>query len=93
VATSVLPSPVRISAILPWCRTMPPIICTSKWRMPVVRTLASRRSQKPPAESRRALRVASLAFFFVGDVADRTLHLLFETRRARAQLLVRKRLH
>ena len=25
VATSVLPSPVRISAILPWCRTMPPI--------------------------------------------------------------------
>ena len=33
VATSVLPSPVRISAILPWCRVMPPMSCTSKWRI------------------------------------------------------------
>ena len=46
MATSVLPSPVRISAILPWCKTMPPISCTSKWRMPVVRTLASRTMAK-----------------------------------------------
>ena len=29
VATSVLPSPVFISAIMPLCRTMPPISCTS----------------------------------------------------------------
>src|SRR5688500_17580851 len=42
VATSVLPSPVRISAILPWCNAMPPTICTSKWRMPSVRFEASR---------------------------------------------------
>ena len=30
VVTSVLPSPVRISAILPALSTIPPIICTSK---------------------------------------------------------------
>src|SRR5882762_3908045 len=30
VATSVLPSPVRISEILPSCRTMPPISCMAK---------------------------------------------------------------
>ena len=46
VATSVLPSPVRISAILPWCSTMPPISCTSKWRMPSVRRDASRTAAK-----------------------------------------------
>ena len=34
VATSVLPSPVFISAILPWWSTMPPISWTSKGRMP-----------------------------------------------------------
>ena len=39
VATSVFPSPVFISAILPRCRTMPPINCTSKWRM--LRTAAA----------------------------------------------------
>ena len=33
VAINVLPSPVRISAILPLCSTMPPINCTSKWRI------------------------------------------------------------
>ena len=33
MATSVLPSPVFISAILPLCSTMPPISCTSKCRM------------------------------------------------------------
>ncbi len=42
VATSVLPSPVFISAILPSFRTMPPINCTSKWRMPSFRRPASR---------------------------------------------------
>ena len=34
VATRVLPSPVRISAILPSWRQIPPIICTSKCLMP-----------------------------------------------------------
>src|SRR5207245_4429066 len=42
VATSVLPSPVAISAILPSWRTMPPISWTSKGRMPTVRRAASR---------------------------------------------------
>src|SRR5260370_10377594 len=42
VATSVLPSPVFISAIFPSWRTMPPINCTSKWRMLRWRRPASR---------------------------------------------------
>ena len=42
MATSVLPSPVRISAIFPSCKAIPPISCTSKWRMPSARTPASR---------------------------------------------------
>src|SRR6266446_6006896 len=44
VATSVLPSPVAISAILPSCRTIPPMSCTSKWRMPSERRAASRQT-------------------------------------------------
>src|SRR3989441_1032228 len=46
VATSVLPSPVAISAILPSCNTMPPMSCTSKWRMPRWRRAASRHTAK-----------------------------------------------
>src|SRR3990172_101054 len=42
VATSVLPSPVFISAILPLCRMAPPINWTSKWRWPMVRRLPPR---------------------------------------------------
>ena len=42
VAVSVLPSPVRISAIAPECRTIPPMSCTSKWRMPISRLPVSR---------------------------------------------------
>ena len=42
VATRVLPSPVFISAILPWCSTMPPMTWTSKGRIPRTRTEASR---------------------------------------------------
>ena len=38
----VLPSPVRISAIRPWWRTIAPISWTSYWRMPIVRFMASR---------------------------------------------------
>ena len=42
VAIRVLPSPVRISAIWPWCKTIPPKSCTSKCRIPKTRTPASR---------------------------------------------------
>ena len=52
VETSVLPSPVFISAILPSCKAIPPISCTSKWRSPMVRTLASRTAAK--ASGRRS---------------------------------------
>ena len=41
-ATSVLPSPVRISAISPLCRIMPPISCTSNGRKPRTRLEPSR---------------------------------------------------
>ena len=34
VATNVLPSPVFISAILPWCKTIPPSNCTLKCFIP-----------------------------------------------------------
>jgi len=47
--TSVLPSPVIISAILPWWRMMPPSICTSKWRMFLKRRPDSGRRQTPRA--------------------------------------------
>jgi hypothetical protein len=46
VAMSVLPSPVRISAILPLCSTMPPTSCTSKWRIFRVRLPPSRTTAK-----------------------------------------------
>jgi hypothetical protein len=42
VATRVLPSPVRISAIFPLCKAIPPSSCTSKWRIFRTRLLASR---------------------------------------------------
>src|SRR3712207_4300485 len=42
VAASVFPSPVFISAILPSCRAMPPMICTSKGRISKVRFEVSR---------------------------------------------------
>jgi peptidyl-prolyl cis-trans isomerase C len=54
VATSVLPSPVFISAIAPSCSTMPPISWTSKWRWPSVRLAASRTVAK--AGTRRSSR-------------------------------------
>ena len=46
VAASVFPSPVFISAILPSCKTIPPITCTSKGRIPKVRLAASRTTAK-----------------------------------------------
>ena len=59
VAVSVLPSPVRISAILPSLRTIAPMSCTSKWRMPSTRTEASRTTAK--ASGRSSSVVAPLA--------------------------------
>ena len=44
--TSVLPSPVFISAIQPKCSARPPISCTSKWRWPSTRQAASRTTAK-----------------------------------------------
>src|SRR5215210_7016193 len=46
VAASVLPSPVFISAIFPSCKTMPPMICSSKGRIPSVRRETSRTAAK-----------------------------------------------
>ena len=52
VATSVLPSPVAISAILPSCSAMPPTICTSYGTMFQVisrPTTCQLRPHRPPA--------------------------------------------
>ena len=46
VAASVLPSPVFISAIFPSCKTMPPMTCSSKGRIPRVRLETSRTTAK-----------------------------------------------
>ncbi len=56
MATRVLPSPVFISAILPSWSTLPPMSCTSKWRMPSVRMLASRTSAKASGRTSSSLR-------------------------------------
>src|SRR5215212_2583240 len=59
VAASVFPSPVFISAILPSCKTIPPISCTSKGRIPKVRLDASRTTAK--ASGRMSSRVSPCA--------------------------------
>ena len=46
VEVKVLPSPVRISAILPLCKAIPPAICTSKWRIFMTRLEPSRTTAK-----------------------------------------------
>src|SRR5687767_1283221 len=63
VATSVLPSPVFISAILPLCSTMPPSICTSKWRMRNVRLEASRTTAKASGSSSSSGAPSACRFF------------------------------
>ena len=63
VETSVLPSPVFISAIQPKCSAAPPMTWTSKWRWPSTRRAASRtvanasgsRSSRSSPRSSRAL--------------------------------------
>src|SRR5918998_6054763 len=59
VAASVLPSPVFISAIFPSCNTMPPMICSSKGRIPRVRRETSRTTAK--ASGNRSSMVSSPA--------------------------------
>src|SRR5688572_11834956 len=63
VATSVSPSPVFISAILPLCSTMPPSICTSKWRMCNVRLEASRTTAKASGSSASSAAPSACRFF------------------------------
>src|SRR5215212_11482833 len=85
VAASVLPSPVFISAILPSCSTMPPMIWTSKGRIPSVRLETSLTTAKasgksssmvsPPASLSRnspvlALRSESWSFSIPGSKAE-----------------------
>src|ERR671914_592632 len=59
VAASVLPSPVFISAILPSCSAMPPMICTSKGRIPKVLLEVSRTTAN--ASGRMSSRVSPFA--------------------------------
>ena len=79
VATRVLPSPVRISEMRPWCRVMPPTSCTSKWRIFSVRTR----------------RLANDGESLGKQLVQRgpTLQAFAELCRLCAQLLVRKPLH
>ena len=51
VAMSVLPSPVRISAMRPRCKARPPTSWTSKCRIPRVRRAASRTTAKASGAS------------------------------------------
>src|SRR5215218_498227 len=85
VAASVLPSPVFISAMFPSCKTMPPMICSSKGRIPRVRLETSRTTAKasgnrssrlsPPASLSRnssvfCRRSASESFSISGSNAE-----------------------
>src|SRR5206468_881813 len=71
VATSVLPSPVAISAILPSWSTMPPISWTSKWRMPTVRRAASRQTAKASGRISSSGSPPSIRFLNSSDFARR----------------------
>src|SRR5215470_6855050 len=71
VATSVLPSPVAISAILPSCSTMPPISWTSKCRMPTVRRAASRQTAKASGRTSSSSSPPSIRFLNSSDFARR----------------------
>src|SRR5262245_8501793 len=71
VATSVLPSPVAISAIVPSCSTMPPISWTSKCRMPTVRRAASRQTAKASGRISSSSSPPSIRFLNSSDFARR----------------------
>src|SRR6266571_2015998 len=69
VATSVLPSPVAISAIVPSWSTMPPISWTSKWRIPTVRRAASRHTAKASGRTSSSVPSRSIRFLNSFDFA------------------------
>src|SRR5881628_688195 len=71
VATSVLPSPVAISAIVPSWSTMPPISWTSKWRIPTVRRAASRHTAKASGRTSSSGPSPSIRFLNSSDFARR----------------------
>src|SRR5882724_10909185 len=71
VATSVLPSPVAISAIVPSWSTMPPISWTSKCRMPTVRRAASRQTAKASGRTSSSGSPSSMRFLNSSDFARR----------------------
>ena len=64
VATSVFPSPVRISEMFPWCNTMPPINCTSKWRIFKTRLPASLTSANASGKISSKLSPALILFLY-----------------------------
>src|SRR5947208_11583669 len=71
VATSVLPSPVAISAIFPSWSTMPPISWTSKCRMPTRRRAASRPTAKASGRISSSGSPPSIRFLNSSDFARR----------------------
>src|SRR5262245_47488604 len=71
VATSVLPSPVAISAIFPAWSTMPPISCTSKCRMATVRRAASRHTANASGRTSSIGSPSSSRFLNSSDLARR----------------------
>ena len=85
VATSVLPSPVRISAILPLCSTMPPISCTSKWRMRSVRLAASRTTAKASGSSSSSVAPLGEALLQLGRLRRAAPRRTARRSRARAR--------
>ena len=95
VATSVFPSPVFISAIFPSCRTIPPISCTSKCRIPSVRRPTSRVSANAGANRRlECLLQFSLVVGIVAlDAFKALLHFGPQRRCALGDLRVGELLH
>ena len=88
VATSVLPSPVFISATQPKCSAAPPMIWTSKWRWPSVRAAGlAHRGERLGEQVVEGLDRASL-----GVGADR-VETGAELAGQRAQLVVGAPLH
>src|SRR6266849_1781851 len=71
VATSVLPSPVAISAIVPSWSTIPPMSWTSKWRISTVRRAASRHTAKASGRTSSSGSPPSIRFLNSSDFARR----------------------
>ena len=89
VATSVLPSPVFISATQPRCSAAPPMSCTSKWRWPSTRRPASRTvANASGSRSWRSVGDQLLAVLGVAARGPGPVDLLAEVVGAGAELLV-----